>query len=71
MAMNTKQFFDLKVPFFVPLWRRIAVVAVALAWAIFEFSAGAPFWGFVFGAMGIFAAWELLLSGWPDESQSE
>lgn len=71
MAINTKQFFDLQVPFFIPLWRRVAVVTIALAWAIFEFANGAPFWGFIFGAMGVFAAWELLLSGWPNDGQSE
>mgnify|MGYP001823100026 CR=1 FL=1 len=71
MSINTKEFFNLQVPFFYPLWRRIAVVAVALAWALFEFASGAPFWGFVFAAMGVFAAWELLLSGWPDNAQNE
>ena len=71
MAINKKHFFDLKVPFLVPLWRRIAVVALSLCWAVFEFLSGAPFWGFVFGGMGVFAAWELLLSGWPDDGQSE
>jgi hypothetical protein len=71
MSINTKQLFDLQVPFFIPLWRRIAVVAVCFGWALFEFVASAPFWGFVFGAMGIFAAWQLLLSGWPNDGQSE
>ena len=71
MTINKKHFFDLRVPFFIPLWRRIAVVAVSLCWAVFEFATGAPFWGFVFVAMGFFAAWELLLSGWPDDGKPE
>lgn len=71
MSIDTKQFFNLRVPFFYPLWRRIAVVAVALAWALFEFANGATFWGVVFAAMGLFAAWELLLSGWPGNAQNE
>lgn len=38
-------------PFFRPLWRRAAVLAVCLAWAIVEFAAGSPFWGTV--ALGL------------------
>lgn len=71
MAANKTHFFDLKVPFLIPLWRRIAVVTVSLGWALFEFSTGAHLWGIVFGGMGIFAAWQLLLSGWPDNAQQE
>lgn len=71
MAINKKHFFDLQVPFFIPLWRRIAVVVFSLGWALFELIAGAPLWALVFGAMGAFAAWELLLSGWPNNGQSE
>jgi hypothetical protein len=69
MTNNKKRFFDLQVPFFIPKWRRIAVVAVSLCWAVFEFAKGAPFWGMIFGAMGVMAAWQLLFSGWPDDDQ--
>ena len=36
---------DYEHPFFRPLWRRVAVVVVCVAWSIFEFATGAPFWG--------------------------
>jgi hypothetical protein len=42
------KFFDFNDPFFKPLWIRIAVVAVAGAWGVFEFVSGAPFWGVLF-----------------------
>ena len=36
---------DYEHPFFRPLWRRVAVVVVCVAWSIFEFATDAPFWG--------------------------
>jgi len=71
MALSAKDFFDLQVPFFIPLWRRIAVVAVSLGWSVVEFTAEAHFWGFVFAGLGVFAAWQLLLSGWPNDESLE
>ena len=32
------------------------VVAVCLGWAVFEFVAGSPLWGMLFGALGVYAA---------------
>jgi hypothetical protein len=57
--------FDLQVDFFLPVWRRIAVVAVCAVWSVFEFIALAPFWGVVFGAIGIYAVWQFFFDGWP------
>ena len=59
------QLFDLQVDFFIPLWRRIAVVVICLAWSVFEFVTMTPFWGFVFGGMGVYAVWQFFLDGWP------
>ena len=53
--------FDFGHPFFRPLWVRVVVVAVALGWALYEFATGAPFWGILFGALGLYAAWHLLM----------
>lgn len=49
--------FDFKHPFFEPLWRRIAVVAVSLGWGGFEFLNGAPLWGVIFVGFGAVAAY--------------
>ncbi|NND90017.1 MAG: DUF3329 domain-containing protein [Granulosicoccus sp.] len=62
------QFFDLQTKFFLPVWRRVTVVAVCLCWALFEFVSGAPFWGVVFGSMGVYALWQLFLADWPDDT---
>jgi hypothetical protein len=52
-------------PMLRPLWVRILLVAVCLGWAAFEFGllgflglgAGSPAWGFLFLAIGLYAAW--------------
>ncbi len=58
--------FELRLPFFVPLWRRVVVTAICLGWALFELVSGEPFWAILFGAMGVMALWQLFLSGWPE-----
>ena len=45
-------------PFFRPLWRRIAVVALCVAWSIFEFSTGASMWGTIAAAFAAYAIWQ-------------
>ncbi len=57
--------FDLQQPFFYPLWRRIAVVVLCLGWSVVEFSTAAPFWGIIFGGLGIFALWQFFFDNWP------
>ncbi|GAA4531871.1 hypothetical protein GCM10023174_23980 [Chelativorans composti] len=49
-------------PFFRPLWVRAAIVLVAFAWAAFEFSYGEVVWALVFGAIGSYCCWVLLIS---------
>lgn len=45
-------------PFFRPLWRRIAIVAVCAGWSIFEFSNGAQMWGMIAAAFTAYAVWQ-------------
>lgn len=47
---------DLEHPFFLPVWRRVAVVALCLGWAVVELVGGAVFWAILFGAAGLYAA---------------
>ncbi len=58
---------DLNHPFFIPLWRRVLVVAACLGWALFEFVAASPFWGVLFGAIGLYAAYAFFLNFNPRE----
>lgn len=52
--------FDFDIPFFLPLWRRIAVVVVTLGWTMVEISTGAIVWAMIFGAAGIYCVYALL-----------
>lgn len=56
------KFLDLEHPFFRPLWRRVAVTVLCLGWGVFEFVAGSPFWGTLFGGLGAYCAWAFFVS---------
>ncbi|MBZ9997001.1 DUF3329 domain-containing protein [Mesorhizobium sp. BH1-1-4] len=49
---------DYEHPFFRPLWRRIAVVAVCVIWSIIEFASGTPFWGVIALGFAGYAVWQ-------------
>ena len=53
--------FELRVPFFLPVWRRVAITGICFGWALFELATGAPFWAVLFGALGAMALWQLFL----------
>ena len=44
---------DLDHPFFRPLWIRVVVTCICLGWAALEFATGNPFWGMLFGGVGL------------------
>lgn len=56
--------FDLEVPFFLPVWRRVLAVVVPILWAFFEFSNGAVFWGLIFMGLGGIAAFRFKNADW-------
>ncbi|MER8975253.1 MULTISPECIES: DUF3329 domain-containing protein [unclassified Mesorhizobium] len=49
---------DSEHPFFRPLWRRVAVVAVCLVWSVIEFATGTPFWGVIALGFAGYAVWQ-------------
>lgn len=51
-------------PFFAPAWRRVAIVAVCLGWALVELVTGAVFWAILFGAAGAWCLYVFFLA--PD-----
>lgn len=53
---------DFNDPFYKPLWLRIAVVAVAAGWGIFEYISGSPFWGVIFVGAAAFAFYGFFIS---------
>lgn len=56
---------DSEHPFFRPLWRRVAIVAVCVVWAILEFASGSPFWGTIGFGFAAYAVWQFLLNYKP------
>lgn len=61
------KFLDVQHPFFIPLWRRIAVVAICLGWAGFELVAGSVFWALLFGALGLYCAHQFFIAFDPQQ----
>ncbi|WP_254868516.1 hypothetical protein [Phaeobacter sp. HF9A] len=61
--------FDLRHPFFNPLWRRVLTVVMASGWALVELATGSPGWALMFGAVGAWAAYALLLTWTPVEDK--
>lgn len=47
-------------PFFRPLWRRIAIIAVCAGWSIFEFVNESQMWGMIAAAFTAYAVWQFL-----------
>ena len=63
--------FDVDVPFFLPVWRRVTVVAVAVLWGLFEISTGAVFWGLIFIGIGAIAGWRFAIADWAAVAQED
>lgn len=62
--------FDLRHPFFLPVWRRILTVALVFAWAVVEFTRGALPWAVVFGLAGCWCVYQFFVV-WQDPEPPE
>lgn len=56
---------DVQLAFFRPLWRRVAVVAACLGWAVFEYMTDHPYWAAFFGALGVYCAHQFFVAFAP------
>ena len=54
-------FFNVRTPFFRPLWRRLATTAACLAWTVFELTSGSMMWAVVFGVSSLYLAWQFFV----------
>ncbi|MDV7143361.1 DUF3329 domain-containing protein [Tropicimonas sp. TH_r6] len=59
--------FNFDVPFFKPLWIRIATVAFAIGWGLVELAWGEIAFAMMFLAAGIYAAYRLFITFDPGE----
>ena len=62
---------DLRVPFFRPMWRRIATVVVIAVWTVIELVHGSPWWALLAGGIGVYAAYVLFIDYGQDETSGE
>lgn len=62
---------DVQHPFFIPMYRRVLVVVFCLGWSVMEFSNGAPFWGILFGAIGLYCGWVFFFDFHPPEEEDD
>ncbi|WP_116596904.1 hypothetical protein [Primorskyibacter marinus] len=65
------KFFDLRIPFFLPLWRRVVTVVLTGGWAAFELANGNPGWAVIFGAAGAFCAYEFFIVFDPENFKGD
>lgn len=63
-------FLGLRHPFFNPLWRRVATVAVCAGWGVFEAVNGAVLWAALFLGLGGVAAWAFFVD-WKDVPEDD
>ncbi|SFC21007.1 hypothetical protein [Tropicimonas isoalkanivorans] len=54
--------FDFDIPFFRPLWVRLAVTAIAIGWGLFELASGSVGFAIIFLSAGIYAAYRLFVT---------
>ncbi len=57
--------FDLNHPFFIPLWRRVLIVAVCGLWALVEAAGQNLVWAAIFGSLGLYCGWHFFFNFHP------
>ena len=65
--MISKKIFDVQSPIFRPLWLRVVIVAFVLGWALIELIGANVVWAVIFGAAGVYLAYEFFVVFDPDK----
>lgn len=60
------QIIDRNHPFFRPVWRRWVTALAPCLWAGVELATGSTGWALLFGALGGYAVWQLIIVGPSD-----
>ena len=58
---------DVRIPFFLPLWRRVLVAALCVIWAGVEFAYGSWAWAGLMGLIASYLIWVWFLAFEPDK----
>ena len=60
--------FELRVPLFRPMWRRVALVVALFGWGAFEYSNQNAIWAMVFWAVGVLAVYQFFFA-WKEPEE--
>ncbi|MDG1378249.1 MAG: hypothetical protein P8P56_14835 [Yoonia sp.] len=60
--MSQKKFFNLRLPFFLPLWRRVLTTGVLTGWTGVEIWGQNMGWAILFGACAAYTAYEFFIA---------
>ena len=71
MPNKWSEMFDVRHPFFKPLWRRVVATAACLLWALIEASNGATLWALLFAGAGGYLFWQFFVAFDPDQYDNE
>lgn len=61
--------FNVQSAFFIPIGRRIFVVAACAGWGLFEFAMGEPIWALLFIAIAAYCAHQFFIVFDPDDTE--
>ena len=62
---------DLRVPFFRPMWRRVAVIIFLAIWLFIEISSGSEWWALLVGGIGAYAVYVFFFDfRLPDDAEA-
>ena len=64
--MSRRNWLDVQSPLFQPIWLRVLIAGFCLIWSLVEFRGGAVFWGFLFGAAGLYLTYQFFVVWNPD-----
>lgn len=56
--------FNVQIPFFNALWRRVLLTVALFGWTGFELWHDNVMWAILFGALGVWCAWSFFVT-WP------
>lgn len=62
---------DVQSRFFIPVWRRVALIGFCWGWAAFELTLGNTVWAGLFVAIGLYCAHQFFVAFDPPEEDKE